>query len=316
MTVIPQWPPIGATSAILAKFECEHHITANQVAANCPTIHADVPMQDFASMPPPPPASQQNDRPLLVLSDSALKQQTNRLQRHLQETPVESFQPLRSKPDSAPHVCTGRAQSLQTPGHTAEQGHGPSSPYLRLAKQSFIQAVHAEKLKTINHGSNSLKTGHSHHTCVSSASCACSSPGCHLTVTVPPPPPCPAEDRGNSAAFPRKTFESLNSWTLRKPPTWTKADRLQRLLHFMPGTRPAPEGWCYQLWCCVGVGGRWGGGGGQSAEGGGCGVAEGGGVVSSFHYQSLLQPLAVHARLRFRCFVTCGCKASELQSFF
>ena len=39
------------------------------------------------------------------------------------------------------------------------------------------------------------------------------------------------------------------------------------------------------------------------------------GVWGRSKYQSLLQPLPFHDRFRFRFFVTCGCKASELQFF-
>ena len=85
MTVVPgQWPPIGATKAMLSKYE--QGTTAQETP---PKDEPDVQMTTPAAPVPP------GDRPLQQLSAQQLKLEIARLERHILEMPQDGYGPLR-----------------------------------------------------------------------------------------------------------------------------------------------------------------------------------------------------------------------------
>ena len=111
--IVPgQWPPIGATTTVVAQYEGS--------ASSAPAVEAPLqtaPAQDI-SMAPSPPSAIPVDAALAQLSTTQLRQEIARVERHLQDLPSDVFSALRSSIE----------QSLQQEGRACGPASGGTAP--------------------------------------------------------------------------------------------------------------------------------------------------------------------------------------------
>ena len=98
-TALPHWPPIGATSTLISRYERlsdENKVPTTQVGS----LQEDAVMNDPVQVAPKEgmaPTCSSVPRPLSGLTDASLKQELQRIQNHLQETPSQGFPSLRQR---------------------------------------------------------------------------------------------------------------------------------------------------------------------------------------------------------------------------
>ena len=152
----PQWPPIGASASLLARF---HRVSSPEVPSpSSPATTAMDTTEDSDCL--------HGDRPLRALSDSALRQEIARLERHLQETPPDSSDALRKSLqvhlDAAKHETRlrepeghllNKALSKQklasTALQTAQDRFSQCQRDLQAAQESLAQARLNEEQATL-----------------------------------------------------------------------------------------------------------------------------------------------------------------------
>ena len=148
LTIVPgQWPPLGATRAMIAQYEVspqESGAREGSIQDAPGKMQTDVPMNDAA------PGHVQ-ERPLQQLSLQHLRQQITRLERHILELPQEGYGALRDSLEESLAATRAEVVARKPEGQALDQAiarHKQAAKAKQVAEQNLAKARETLRIAT------------------------------------------------------------------------------------------------------------------------------------------------------------------------